>query len=628
MALLEHDVVADRYRVVRLLGAGGYGAVYEVEHVHTRRRHALKLLHADPSSPKQDTQFEREARVSERLGASEYVVQVLDAGLDAKRRVRYLAMELLEGCTLTEWLVKQGGRLEPAEALPLLEDVAEGLSRAHAHDVVHRDLKPDNLFVVLRPGSRPRVKILDFGLAKFLDEARAANTFVGGTYAYAAREQLVHGGKAGPYSDVCAFAHTAYQVLVGQRYRRTNREDEVLTEAAAFEPASKRAGKVAVPAAFDRFFARAAHPNPHERVATVREAMALLAEALFAWAEQGEAQGAVKEAEAKLVAKRATVAAAETLERAAAEREAKARAVLDEASRVRREAAEAASKVQASVTRWEARLASRQRELDRATAWSREERARRLAAVCPGAKTVLVPAGSFRMGQEAAPWRDEQPVHRVTLTRRMELWSAPVTQAQWRALMLNNPSLFQGASRPVERVSWYDAVAYCNALSRATGLEEAYVLDRAQGKPGEEGFEASVAWKGLGSGGWRLPTEAEWEYACRAGSTGERYGELDAVAWHKGNSGGETHPVGQKQPNAWGLHDTLGNVWEWCWDWKGDYPAGAVTDPTGPAEGRCRVYRGGGFDGVTGLVRAAHRREFFPSYRGGYLGFRPARSLV
>ncbi len=253
--------------------------------------------------------------------------------------------------------------------------------------------------------------------------------------------------------------------------------------------------------------------------------------------------------------------------------------------------------------------------------------AARLAAVAPRAALVRVPAGTFEMGEESSDEDDERPVHTVTITRAFELWSTPVTQAQWRALMGNDPSGFSGDARPVEQVSWFDAVAYCNALSRAVGLEEAYVLTDEEGEPGEEGFAATVTWKGLACPGFRLPTEAEWEYACRAGTTGELYGELDAIAWHEGNSGSETHPVAKKQPNAWGLYDTIGNVWEWVWDWKGDYFAGDQRDPTGAASGAGRVNRGGSWDFVAVFARAACRNDGGPGGRYDYLGFRPSRSL-
>ncbi len=251
----------------------------------------------------------------------------------------------------------------------------------------------------------------------------------------------------------------------------------------------------------------------------------------------------------------------------------------------------------------------------------------RLAAVAPGAALVCVPAGTFQMGQESSAWDGERPVHPVTITRPFELWSTPVTQAQWKELMGNSPPRFSGDTRPVECVSWYDAVAFCNVLSRALGLEEAYALTSVKGTPGTEGYEAIVAWKGLGCPGFRLPTEAEWEYACRSGTTGERYGELDAVAWHRGNSGSETHPVGKKQPNAWGLYDTIGNVWEWVWDWKGSYSPGDQCDPAGPATGARRVGRGGGWYRGAGDARAACRFGDDPGYRCDVLGFRPSRSL-
>jgi formylglycine-generating enzyme required for sulfatase activity len=162
----------------------------------------------------------------------------------------------------------------------------------------------------------------------------------------------------------------------------------------------------------------------------------------------------------------------------------------------------------------------------------------------------------------------------------------------------------------VEQVSWFDAVEFCNELSRQTGLEPAY------GMAGEQVTRNPKAT------GYRLPTEAQWEYACRAGTTGDRYGELDDIAWYDENSGGESHGVGQKQANGFGLYDMLGNVWEWCNDWYGRYPKEPVTDPAGAEQGSGRVDRGGSWGNGPSIVRSANRAGFTPDSRDGNLGFR------
>ena len=212
----------------------------------------------------------------------------------------------------------------------------------------------------------------------------------------------------------------------------------------------------------------------------------------------------------------------------------------------------------------------------------------------------LIRAGTFIMGSpgdEEGRYDDEGPQHEVNLTEPFWLAEAPVTQALWQAVTGKNPASFKGADRPVERVSWDDVMQF---------------IDKAeQNHPGLA---------------LRLPTEAQWEYACRAGSTTPRYGELDAVAWHGGNSGGETHPVKQKQANAWGLYDMLGNVYEWTADRAyRSYQPGAVTNPTGPEEGSYRVVRGGSWGHSARSVRAAFRGGDPPGYRFGYLGFRLSR---
>ena len=149
----------------------------------------------------------------------------------------------------------------------------------------------------------------------------------------------------------------------------------------------------------------------------------------------------------------------------------------------------------------------------------------------------------------------------------------------------------------MENVSWDDTQEFIRNLNAAVGEER-----------------------------YRLPTGAEWEYAARAGAMGDRYGNLDAIAWYEDNSGDRTHPVGQKAPNAWGLYDMLGNVWEWVGDWKGPYPGGEVTDPQGPASGSLRVFRGGSWDDYAGYCRASDRNYGSPGDRGNILGFRLLRT--
>ena len=198
---------------------------------------------------------------------------------------------------------------------------------------------------------------------------------------------------------------------------------------------------------------------------------------------------------------------------------------------------------------------------------------------------VHVNGGSFVMGSSDSEFgysSREGPQHQVTASPFL-IGKYPVTQAEYQEMMGVNPSEFKGANLPVEQVSWFDAVEYCNRLSLREGLTPAYTINGN-----------NVRWN-REANGYRLPTEAEWEYACRAGTDTPFYsGSLvDNAGWHSGNSGGQTRPVGEKEPNSWGLYDMHGNVLEWCWDWLGDYSGEAQTDPQGPSAGTRRVYRGG-----------------------------------
>ena len=241
------------------------------------------------------------------------------------------------------------------------------------------------------------------------------------------------------------------------------------------------------------------------------------------------------------------------------------------------------------------------------------------------------------------PGRDNNEVqHVVEITRPFYLQTHPVTQSEWRELMGNNPSYFSssGDDYPVEQVSWYEAIAYANARSREEGLEECYLLQGWSHRAGAGPECSSVLFRGLHCSGYRLPTEAEWEYAARAGGeTAFHNGpiiesgngsdpNLDEIGWYRDNSRDSTHPVGEKAPNAWGLHDMLGNVWEWAWDWSGFdyYDKSPFQDPTGPSEGASRIMRGGSWYDQASCARAAKRNGLDPRLRHDSLGFRLARS--
>lgn len=216
-----------------------------------------------------------------------------------------------------------------------------------------------------------------------------------------------------------------------------------------------------------------------------------------------------------------------------------------------------------------------------------------------GQKMRWVPAGQFLMGSpddEKDRDSDEGPQHWVTISRGFWMFDTPCTQSLWEAVMGKNPSHFKGGSRPVEQVSWFDCLDFVAKLN------------------------GDIPDLNL-----RLPSESEWEYACRSGEPTARYGELEQVAWHRGNSGRETHAVGGKSSNAFGLFDMLGNVFEWCNDNAyRQYSDASIIDPwyVGPDEASERVVRGGDWIHRVRFVRAADRVSLHASFRSHYVGFR------
>jgi formylglycine-generating enzyme required for sulfatase activity len=214
-----------------------------------------------------------------------------------------------------------------------------------------------------------------------------------------------------------------------------------------------------------------------------------------------------------------------------------------------------------------------------------------------GAEFVLIPAGTFMMGDAV--------LHQVVISKPYYMQVTEVTQGQWQKVMGNNPSLFNacGGDCPVENISWVDVQEFVRRLNQKEGVNK-----------------------------YRLPTEAEWEFACRAGSAvkdapGAKEDEFGDYAWYDANSDRKTHPVARKKPNAWGLYDMHGNVSEWCQDWYDDYPEGKVIDPKGPSSGQHKVLRGGSWLGSAVTLRSSFRGEDYAVVRCNDIGFRLVRDF-
>jgi sulfatase modifying factor 1 len=231
---------------------------------------------------------------------------------------------------------------------------------------------------------------------------------------------------------------------------------------------------------------------------------------------------------------------------------------------------------------------------------------------------VKIEGGIFKMGSNDELYGNTKPIHSVTVGS-FYIGKTEVTQELWESVMGNNPSKLKGDQRPVEQVSWYDVIEFCNRLSEKENLKKAY-----------SGSGDNIICD-YNSNGYRLPTEAEWEFAARGGNKSKGYkysgsNSLDKVAWYSINSGRTTHDVGTKSPNELGLYDMSGNVSEWCWDWYGDYQSGSQTNPSGPSAGSYRVLRGGSCYDIAESNPVVYRHYYYSDGRLSFFGFRLVRT--
>ena len=561
-----------RYQLLRKLGEGGMGTVYLARDTQLDRQVALKVPRLgddDQPSPQFLKRFFREARAAAALRHPN-VCPIYDVG--EVEGTPYLTLAYVEGYALSR-LVEPARPLAQGPAARIVGKLALAMQEAHARGVVHRDLKPSNIMI----DSRGEPVVMDFGLARLNDTAESRLTHPGtllGTPAYMAPEQILgEPGTAGPVCDIYALGVILYELLTG----RLPFEGPVLSiltriQTEAPPPPSKHRPDLA--AELEAICLKAMARSAEDRYPS----MAGLAEALSHHFDETRDLPGPAPAPAAEPGSAGSGDPASTLP-------------------LLHPAPPSPQAQQRPLPPSPKGLGKRESEHDKP---GPPDPVDSDFLTTPVARIELrrIRAGSFLMGSlddDRNALADEKPRHEVRITRPYYIGVYAVTQAQYRAAMGENPSWFSSTGggkdkviarstdqHPVESVSWLDAVRFCNRLSEQEGLTAFYEIRGPQVRVPQ--------WSGTG---YRLPTEAEWEYACRGGSSGsycfgdgER--ELSGYAWF-GGEGGSTHPVGLKRPNAWGLCDMHGNVWEWCWDWfSKDYYAQSPAD-----DAAVRIPRGG-----------------------------------
>jgi formylglycine-generating enzyme required for sulfatase activity len=515
----------------------------------------------------------------------------------------YLTMAYIEGEPLSSLLAK--GPLAEAKAAKVVRTLARALAEAHGHGVLHRDLKPSNILVSPRRG----LVIMDFGLARGLgvDDSRITQSGrLLGTPSYMAPEQ-VRGDLAaiGPRCDIYSLGVILYELLTGRR-PFMGPVIEVLARVLTEDPDPPSVHRSGLDPRLEAICQKAMARAPGDRYATMAE----FAAALEGLPSREDAGGIPIDTSGDLedghpVSTRpprwlAPLAAVGVV------------ALLLVIMLI------VVGLISAMANRGTNQIEPAPDSPSRAETARSDPSSLKTWTNSLGMKFVRIEAGKFTMGSTED--FDEQPPHTVEITRPFSLGQHEVTQGQYQAVMGENPSEFKGSNDlPVEQVSWLDAVTFCNKLGEKEGRTPCYRID---------GKDVTV----IAGNGYRLPTEAEWEYACRAGSTtrypfGDNGAELGENAWFSGNAELKTHPVGQKRPNRWGLHDMLGNVWEWCQDgYDGEFyqKSPPRDDPAGSSEGFFRVFRGGSWNYDTSFARPAFRNRFTPVLRFNDLGFRLA----
>ncbi|CAM2067257.1 Non-specific serine/threonine protein kinase [Sulfidibacter corallicola] len=601
-------------QIIRKLGEGAMGVVYEANDLDLDRRVAVKVLpYGKTSDPVAVERFQREAKVAAALQHPN-IVAIHNIGTMDK--VHYFTMALLEGGSL-ESRIAQG--LEWREAVRIVSLLAGALDYAHRRNVIHRDIKPGNIMF----DAQETPILVDFGIARALDQASlTATQAMLGTPYYLSPEQAT-GGTLGPATDLYSLGAVFFQMLTGSVLFQADNPMGVIFKHVKDLPQPPSAIKPNLPKKLDEIVLRLLAKSPQERYADGAALGSVLHTSfpeLFGSVPHPAQMETSTWNDMEMVSNENTVDR-DSFKHAMLMAETEVTGTRPEPASRRGDAASPERTknpwglwlafggflvlaafffyFQKSISAEPApepdpvstEEAQRQRLL-----WRQE-----VERVFAGLEWAEVPGGSFKMGSRVMLKKDEMHIHRVTISP-FSMTRTEITQDLWEAVMGNNPACRRGARLPVENVSWLEIQEFLAKLNEVVGLD------------------------------LRLPTEAEWEYAAKAGTKGLFSGGVFQTtprkyAWYLENSEGRIREVGKRDPNAWGLYDMLGNVWEWCGDYYDPeyYKESPLSDPKGPESGNQRVIRGGAWNTPASVARSANRSSYAPEKADCAIGFRLVR---
>lgn len=595
--------IIQSYELIEEIGRGGMGVVYKAKHIYLDEYFAIKRLWG---------QYVVDAKIMKLFLNGGKILRKLDhkniVGVKDIFEFKgdyFIVMEYVSGNSLYTIIRKQSGAMKRSRAVKLFKQMLEGFVylQSQTPPILHRDIKPANILVT----ENDDLKITDFDIAKIYQGSNPAITTMKGTPAYMSPEQIISPSSVDIRTDVYSLGMTFYEMLTG----KLPFDSSILDTPAALRdfvindqvpPVSNFNNRISDELV--KFVAKAIHKDREERFSSAAEMLSELEEL-----EKENKLGPIETIEDTPEPKPPVPPDLPPTQ-------------IDPKPKKRKRNRLLYILIVAVILSVIAYLAIILKPVE-----PPKETAGKVPpeVVHPTTKMleemVFVEAGTFIMGcdrKKSECGNDELPSHEVTLSSFF-ISKFEVTQKLWQSVMGNNPSNVKGDNLPVVLISWNDAIEFCNKLSAGEGLEPAYKID---------GSRVSCD---IRSNGYRLPTEAEWEYVAKGGGKGNNFlfggdNSIDAVAWYKLNSGGTIHQVGVKKANELGIYDLSGNVWEWCWDFYGSYKAASQVDPKGPNAHINRVARGGSWNRDDKFCRTTNRYGFSPDDRGKDLGFRVVKA--